>query len=244
MGEGRTTPRASPKGIGSPFERRRCCAIVRGMLAVGLFAVVLFLLLVLGDWMHFTSLSASASQYGCGVTRLEERLKLPSLAVISGRFDQEGLLNLPHGVARWFQEDKRILLRPQYRMFSLRFRTAWPIKGTIDLHEDGDLACLTCVNRIPWSSAIMTLLWFAVVGLGTVGFLVAYAVQGGMTSLGSLLTGLAVTAVGVLVFFFGLITVSLAYRLENERLTQAYKELREALLGAAEALPEHISRST
>ncbi len=240
MGEGRP-PHASPKGIGSPFARRRCCAIVRGMLAIGLFAVVLFLLLVLGDWMHFTSLSASATQYGCGVARLEERLKLPSLAVISGRFDQEGLLNLPHGVARWFQEERRILLRPQYRLLSLRFRTAWPIKGTIDLHEDGDSACLRCVKRIPWSSAIMTLLWFAVVGLGTVGFLVAYAVQGGMTSLGSVLMGVAVTAVGILVFFFGLITVTLAYRVENERLTQVYKELREVLVGATEALPENSS---
>ena len=138
---------------------------------------------------------------------------------------------MPHGIARLFPDENRILLRPQYRLWSLRFRTAWPIKGTIEMREDGEATRLTCVKRIPWSSAIMTALWFAIVGLGTVGFLVTYTVEGGLASLSSLLIGLGITGVGVLVFLFGLIIVALAYRLENDRLGQAYRELREVLAG-------------
>ena len=201
------------------------------MLLVGFFAVALFLVILVGDWLFFTGLSPSACRYGCGIARDEDQLPMGSRALALHRFDAAGMMTLPHGIARLFPDENRILLRPQYRLWSLRFRTAWPIKGTIEVREDGEATRLTCVKRIPWSSAIMTALWFAIVGLGTVGFLVAYTVEGGLASLSSLLIGLGITGVGVLVFLFGLIIVALAYRLENDRLGQAYRELREVLTG-------------
>lgn len=199
------------------------------MLLVGLFAGFLCLLMVLGDWLHFTRLTASAGRYGCGVGREEDRLPGSSSAEVLGRFDPHGVLSLPHGIARLFRPDNMILLRPHYRLFSFRFRTAWPIKGSIDVKEDGDACLLLCVKRIPWSSAIITAAWFALVGLGTIGFAVIYVLQEGLASVGSVLLGLSVIGVGVMVFGFGLITVVVAYRLENGRLRQAYQELRDAL---------------
>ncbi len=199
------------------------------MLLVGLFAGFLCLLMVLGDWFHFTRLTASAGRYGCGVGREEDRLPVSSPAEVLSRFDPHGVLSLPHGIARLFRPDNMILLRPHYRLFSFRFRTAWPIKGSIDVKEDGDACRLLCVKRIPWSSAIVTAAWFALVGLGTIGFAVLYVIQEGLASVGSVLMGLSVIGVGVMVFVFGLITVVLAYRLENGRLRQAYQELRDAL---------------
>ncbi len=199
------------------------------MLLVGLFAGFLCLLMVLGDWAHFTRLTASAGRYGCGIGREEDRLPASSRDEVLSRFGPHGILSLPHGIARLFQPENMILLRPHYRLFAFRFRTAWPIKGSIDVQEDGDTCRLLCVKRIPWSSAIMTAGWFALVGLGTIGFTMAYVLQEGLASVGSALLGLSVLGVGVMVFGFGLITVILAYRLENERLRQAYHELRDAL---------------
>ena len=43
-------------------------------------------------------------------------------------------------------------------------------------------------------------------------------------------------AAAALVFAFGLVTVSLAYRLENTRLMQVWEELRQALRGPAAAV--------
>jgi len=199
------------------------------MLLAGLFGAILFAALVLGDWFYFTSLTAHSSRYGCGIARLEDQLPLAPLAVVMDRFDRNGLLTLPHGVARFFQEEKRIVLRPQYQLFALKFRTAWPMKGSIELEPEGGATKLTCVKRIPWSSALLTLLWFAVVGVGTVGFVISFLANGGLMSLSGVLMGLGVTGLGLLVLAFGLTTVSLAYRLENQRLTEAYHELRAAL---------------
>ncbi len=205
------------------------CGIVRLMLLAGFFGAILFAALILGDWFHFTSLTSPSSRYGCGIARVEDRLPLAPLAVVMDRFDSNGLLALPHGLARFFREEKRIVLRPQYRLLSLKFRTAWPMKGSIELEPEGDATKLTCVKRIPWSSALFTLLWFAVVGVGTVGFIISFLASGGLTSLSGVLMGLGITGLGLLVLAFGLTTVSLAYRLENQRLTEAYQELRAAL---------------
>ncbi|TLY41951.1 MAG: hypothetical protein E6K61_04305 [Nitrospirae bacterium] len=203
--------------------------MVRAMLLAGVLGLTLFLALVLGDWFHFTSLTAAASRYGCGIARLDDRLPLTPFTFVIERFDRDGLLRLPHGVARVFLEQRRILLRPQYQFFSLRLRTAWPLNGSIDLEPDGDATCLTCIKRVPWSSALLTLLWFAVVGLGTVGFVIAYLAEGGPMSLSGALMGLGITGLGFLVLAFGVLTVALAVRLEDHRLTQAYHELRAAL---------------
>ena len=136
---------------------------------------------------------------------------------------------MPHGIARFFPDVRRILIRPQYRLFSLRFRTAWPLKGSLELAPAEDGFRVLYIKRIPWSSAIITLLWFALVGLGTIGFLVSYAIQGGLASLGGVLLGVGVIGLGLLVLAFGLITITMAYRLEDSRLTLVYQELRTAL---------------
>ena len=48
---------------------------------------------------------------------------------------------------------------------------------------------------------------------------------------GSLMLGAGIVGVGLLVFVFGLVTVAMAYRLEDQRLMLAYQELRTALAG-------------
>lgn len=199
------------------------------MLLAGAFAVLLFVGLIVGDWLYFVRLTADASRYGCGIARGRDRVALADLDHVTHRFDRNGLLPLPHGIARFFPDVRRILIRPQYRLFSLRFRTAWPLKGSLELAPAEDGFRVLYIKRIPWSSAIITLLWFALVGLGTIGFLVSYAIQGGLASLGGVLLGVGVIGLGLLVLAFGLITITMAYRLEDSRLTLVYQELRTAL---------------
>lgn len=136
---------------------------------------------------------------------------------------------LPHGVARFYPQLSQIAIRPQYRLFSMRFRTAWPVKGLIHLSPHDRSLHTLCVKRMPWSSALITLIWFALVLIGSLTFVVQYAMDGGFASLGGTLTGLAVIALAALVLAFGLVTVALAYRLEDSRLMKVYEELRDAI---------------
>ncbi|KXK02040.1 MAG: hypothetical protein UZ03_NOB001002127 [Nitrospira sp. OLB3] len=53
--------------------------------------------------------------------------------------------------------------------------------------------------------------------------------EGGLASLGGLLLGVGVTGVGLIVVAFGLLTITVAYRIENTRLMQVYEELRTVL---------------
>jgi len=200
------------------------------VIVAGFFGAFLFVALVVTDWVHFTSLGVQASRYGCRVARRQDRLPHHPAQGLQ-RFDQDGVLRLPHGIARFFREQRRILLRPQYHLFALRFRTAWPLKATIDLTGDGTSTVALFVKRMPWSSAVLTVLWFAIVAAGTLGFLVAFAIDGGFSSFGGMLMGLGVTGLGLVVLVFGLIVVALAYRLEDERLTKAYQELCDVLVG-------------
>lgn len=214
--------------------RGRCdgtirCGIVRPMLLAGLFGSALFVALIVADWVLFTRVTAEASRYGYGVATIEDRLPLASPARVEERFGTDRVLSLPNGIARLFPEERRILLRPPYRLLAPGFRTAWAMKGSIKLNQEGEGIRLLCTKRIPWSSALLTLLWFLVVGAGTAVFAVTYLVNGGYASLSSLLLGLGVIGLGLLVLVFGLIIVSLAYRLENQRLMQAYQDLRAAL---------------
>jgi hypothetical protein len=68
------------------------------------------------------------------------------------------------------------------------------------------------------------------VAVGTVGFIIAFLMNEGFTSFGGVLLGIGVTALGLIVLVFGLVILALAYRLENQRLTETYDELRHALL--------------
>ena len=86
----------------------------------------------------------------------------------------------------------------------MSFRTAWPLKGLIHLHADEQAVHAVCIKRIPWSSAIVTLVWFLLVGLGTTAFMIAYAAQGGFDSLSGVLMGIGILGIGLLVLAFGL----------------------------------------
>ena len=83
------------------FKADPRCGIVHRMVLAGFFGAVLLAGFILGDWFHFTSLTAPSSRYGCGIARVEDRLPLATLAVVMDRFDRNGLLTLPHGVARF-----------------------------------------------------------------------------------------------------------------------------------------------
>jgi hypothetical protein len=202
------------------------------MALAGAFAIVLFIALIIGDWIYFIRITSDASRYGYALGQTHERFAGLTEAALVERFDRNGFLALPHGVARIFPETKRILIRPTYRLLSMRFRTAWPIKGSIEWSADMERPglALTCIKRVPWSSALLTLSWFALVGFGTLGFLVSFVRDGGLASLGGVLLGIGVTGVGGIVMVFGLLTLTVAYRLENTRLVLVYDELRDAVV--------------
>ena len=196
------------------------------MMLAGLFAGGLFLALVLGDWLYFVRLTPDAGRYGCGVARTVDRLSLQSLIRLEARLDADGAIRLPHGIARYYPEIRQIALRPQYRLFAMGFRTAWPLKGLIHLMPDEQGVHAVCIKRIPWSSAIITLVWFLVVALGTTAFMIIYGTQGGFESLSGLLMGAGIFGIGLLVLAFGIVTVMFSYRLENGRFAQVYDELK------------------
>jgi hypothetical protein len=196
---------------------------------VGLIGTALLIALVVLDWVQFTSLSAAASRYGCGVATVEDLLPQTAVSMVLSRFDEHGILTMTHGIARCVREQSHILLRPQYRLSSQRFRTAWPLKASIEVQPAAEATRLVCTKRMPWSSAVMTLLWFVLVAGGTIAYLGSFLLSGGLGSLGGALMGFGVAGLGLLVFLFGLIVVTLAYRLEDQRLTHAYQELRRIL---------------
>lgn len=205
------------------------------MLLAGMFASFLFLGLIVSDWLYFVRLTPDAVRYGCAIARLQDHLPQLEHSSLVRRFDGNGALVLPHGIARFFPETNLIGLRPHYRLFAMGFRTAWPIKGSIQvITEPGrGRVNLLCLKRIPWSSALLTLAWFLLVVGGTVAFLASFVAQGGVGSLSGVMMGLGITALGVMVIAFGTVVVILAYRLENGRLTLVYEELLEALGSAA-----------
>ncbi len=200
------------------------------MLLAGLFAGCLFVALVAGDWWRFSRMT-TAGRYGCPVARAEETVPEGAANRLATRSAPDGHVSLEHGFARWFPSARSVLLKPQSPQSQARFRTAWPLKGILELDEEAGAVRLRCVKLMPWSSALLTLLWFAVVGVGTLAFVVRFLTGGDAVTLGSVLLGLGVTGVGLLVLIFGLVTVSLAYRLEDHRLMQAYQELRAILAG-------------
>jgi hypothetical protein len=205
------------------------------MILAGLFAAALLLGLILGDWLYFVRLTPDAARYGCGIARTVDRFSSQSLTRLEERVDADGALTLPHGIARYYPALRQIALRPQYRLFAMGFRTAWPLKGLIHLMPDERGVGAICIQRIPWSSAIITLIWFLLVGLGTTAFMVAYGTQGGFESLSGLLMGAGILGIGLLVFAFGMVIVMLSYRLESSRLAQVYNELKAVVDNTAAA---------
>ncbi|MDT7042951.1 hypothetical protein [Candidatus Nitronereus thalassa] len=200
------------------------------MILASVFGSILFLLLVIGDWYQFTSLRPLAALYGFGIARRTDPLDDFTAETVIQRFGKQATIELPHGIARWFEDQKVITLRPYYQLFTLRFRTAWPLKGTIELHSTETGVELRLTKRMPWSSSIITMAWLALVIIGTAAFLIMFGIDGGFGTAGGLLMALGVAGLGVLVLLFGLIMISLAYRLEDSRLMQVYQELQDVLL--------------
>ena len=198
------------------------------MTFAGIIAILLFFALIIGDWYQFTTLKSWACQYGCPLAQRKNTLGGQSVSLISPAF-QTGALALPHGIARWVADRQVIVIRPYYQLFSLRFRTAWPLKGTIDVSSDGSQLLLHLSKRIPWSSAILTLLWLLFVIGGTLTFIVLFILDGGMSTVGGVFWVVGITALGLLVLAGGLILLSFAYRLEDSRLMQVYQELLDVL---------------
>jgi hypothetical protein len=199
------------------------------MTFAGIIAIFLFLGLIIGDWFQFTTLKSWACRYGCPLAHRKDALASHPARSISRAFHQAGTFPLPHGIARWVEDWQVIVIRPYYQLFSLRFRTAWPLKGTIDVRSDGDQLMLHLSKRIPWSSAILTLLWLVFVIGGTFTFVVLFTLDGGLSTVGGFFWVMGMAALGLLVLAGGLILLSFAYRLEDSRLMQVYQELLEEL---------------
>lgn len=202
------------------------------MMLAGLFGLALFTALVLGDWLYFSGRSAQAGRYGCRIASGEAQPPWPAMTDLVKRFDDEGMLRLQHGAAQWHAETGMILLRSKHGLLPRRFRTAWPMKATLHCIPEGGATRVVYTKRVPWSSAILTVLWLLLVAIGTLAFAVIYFSGGGVASLSALLMGIGILGIGLLVLAFGLVTIAFAYRLENHRLTQAYEELRQAVGGA------------
>jgi hypothetical protein len=208
------------------------------MVLAGLFASVLFIGLILGDWLYFVRFTPDAIRYGCSVARSQDRWTASTIETVHSRFSADGVLMLPHGIARFYPDVSQIAIRPRYRLFSIGFRSAWPVKGLIHLSAGDQVMDALCVKRIPWSSALMTLLWFGVVLIGSLVFVVTYAWDGGFASLEGVLMGVGLVAGAALVLAAGLVTVTMSYRLEHNRLMNVYEELRDALEGPTRPTPE------
>ncbi len=199
------------------------------MILAGLFASILFIGLIIGDWIYFIRLTPDAIRYGCIVARHQDQWKWNTPTTVRDRFNPNGVLTLPHGVAWFYPDLLQIAIRPQYRLFSMSFRTAWPVKGLVHLSIADRTMSALCVKRIPWSSALLTSLWFLLVSAGSLSFVAIYAMDGGFASLRGLLMGTGIVVIALLVLALGLVTVMLSYKLEDERLTKVYDELWEVL---------------
>jgi len=199
------------------------------MTFAGILAILMFLGLIAGDWFQFTTLKSGACQYGCPLAHRNETLTSAPAVAFSRVFHKAGTLPLPHGIARWVEDRRVIVIRPYYRLFSLRFRTAWPLKGTINVSVEGERLQLYLSKRIPWSSAVLTLLWLLFVIGGSLTFVVLFVLDGGLSTIGGWFWGIGIVALGLLVLAGGIILLSFAYRLEDSRLMQVYQELLAAL---------------
>ncbi|MDH5587769.1 MAG: hypothetical protein OEZ05_14200, partial [Nitrospirota bacterium] len=179
-------------------------------------------------WFQFTTLKPWACRYGCQLARRKDSLPKPKDS-FPRLFKTHSTIPLSHGVARWVPDRQAIVIRPYYKMFSLRFRTAWPLKGTLDYHFENDQLELHLSKRIPWSSAILTSLWLLFVIGGTLAFVTMYAMDGGFGTVGGIFWAVGMIALGLLVLAGGVILLAFAYRLEDSRLMQVYEELTAAL---------------
>src|SRR2546430_4432764 len=186
-----------------------------------LAGAVLTLGLIVADWRASTRQSPPAVRYGVAVGRREE-----PLVVRRDRFDAAGLLQLPRGWARLVPKHGAVQLLPDRKRFGIAVRTAWPLNGFVHYAALDERARVMLTKRMPWSSALLTGVWFLTVAGGTLVYLVAYGLAGGLSSAGGAFLGVALSGLGVLVCLFGLVVVVAAYRLEDKRLMMLYEGFR------------------
>lgn len=180
--------------------------------------------LIVADWAAFNRHTAKAVGYGVSVGRHHETLQ-----VRRDQFNADGILTLPRGVARLCQEQHAILLQPDKRLLGPTFRTAWPLNGIVHYAALEERAPATLVKRMPWSSVLLTALWFLTVAVGLLVYLVSYALAGGFSSVSGAFLALALSGLGLVVLLFGMLVVVAAYRLEDKRLMAVYEELKATL---------------
>jgi hypothetical protein len=196
------------------------------MHAVVLLGTAILVGLIMADWLAFSRMTPISVRYGVVVGRREE-----PLVVRRDRFDAEGLLQLPRGWARLVPEHRAVQLLPDRKRFGIAFRTAWPLNGFVHYTVLDERAPVTLAKRMPWSSALLTGVWFLTVAGGTLVYLVAYALAGGLSSASGAFLGVALSGLGLLVCLFGLVVVVAAYRLEDRRLMLVYEEFKTAVAG-------------
>jgi hypothetical protein len=194
------------------------------MQAIVLLGAVIIAGFVIADWRAFTRISHTALGYGLAIARQQDRLRFTS-----SDFGADRRLRLGHGVAQQYPEHHAIMLLPELKRFGISFRTAWPLNGVVYYDSLKVDAEIRLVKRIPWSSAVLTFLWFLTVAGGLIAYLVSYAQAGGFESASGAFLAVALGGLGLLVFLFGLIVVVAAYWLEDKRLMVLYRELRSAL---------------
>lgn len=199
------------------------------MHAAFVLGALIVLALVVADWIAFSRKTPAVARYGLVVGRQDETLVIPREC-----FDPDGKLALPRGSAQLCMNQRAVILLPDWKRYGLKFRTAWPLNGVLYYRTLDAPAPAMLVKRMPWSSAILTALWFLTVLGGVFVYLIAYGRAGGFLSAGGVVLGVVLGVVGFLVLLFGLIVVVSAYRLETKRLLVLYDELRTAL-GRSEA---------
>ena len=125
------------------------------MVLAGAFAIVLFVGLIIGDWVYFGRLSSDAARYGYGLGRVEDQFSLgvqnPMCASIRTAFWLRlmGLRDLSGGESAGRPSElSRFSIGPHAR----------PLQG---LYPNGHRTWMVlhwlCTKRTPWSSSILTL---------------------------------------------------------------------------------------
>ena len=70
-----------------------------------------------------------------------------------------------------------------------------------------------------------------VVGVGTLATVISFVVEGGLGSSAGVLMGGGILTLGLLFLFAGVVTVIMAYRMENDRLARLQREFVETCGG-------------
>ena len=99
----------------------------------------------------------------------------------------------------------------------------------------GEAVVLAMTKRTPWASAILTGAWFLIVTVGTLATIISYVVEGGLASSSGVLMASGILTLGLFFIFSGLVTVVMAYRMENSRLAVLQQEFEDVVTGRAAA---------